>query len=141
MPRGVYRRVFLLWRYAIKTPRLRHFSMGLRSSRWEREMWFCWRPLFRWRTLCPVIWADPLGLLVIMPRASQPVPQEEVDALLEYYPDITAETKHEDFGAIQGQIVALDYGLPFADVVRERRNYYEGFGGKPAAELPSNNRL
>jgi hypothetical protein len=83
-----------------------------------------------------VIYADPLGLLVVMPRAVQPVPQDQVDALPDYYPDITAETKHEDFGWLGGCIVALDYGLPFKDTVLERRRYYQGFKGDSAAEFP-----
>lgn len=71
-----------------------------------------------------------------MPRATQPVPQDKVDALPDYYPEITAETKHEDFGMLGGTIVALDYGLPFEDAVRERRTYYQGFPGHPASEFP-----
>ena len=99
-------------------------------------MWLHWRPRFQWKTLCPVIYSDPLGLLIVMPRATQPVPQQKVDALPDYYPDITAETKHEDFGMLGGTIVALDYGLPFKDAVRERRTYYQGFPGNPASEFP-----
>jgi hypothetical protein len=99
-------------------------------------MWFYWQPRFQWKTLCPVLWADPFGFVVVMPRAAQPVPQEKVDALPDYYPDITAETKHEDFGLLQGQILALDYGLPFVDTVLERRKYYQGFGGNAATEMP-----
>lgn len=136
MPRGVFRRVFLLGSFAVKTPRLQHFAMGMRSNRWEREMWLYWQPRFQWTTLCPVLWADPLGLVVVMSRAEQPVPQEMVDELPDYYPDITAETKHDDYGILDGQIVALDYGLPSADSVNERRRYYKGFGGIAAAEMP-----
>lgn len=98
-------------------------------------MWEYWRPRFQWKTLCPILYADSLGLLVVMPRAAQPVPQKMVDAMPDYYPDITAETKHEDFGNLDGSIVALDYGLPLADSVRKRRAYYQGFQGKPAEEL------
>jgi hypothetical protein len=136
MPKGVFRRVVLLGQYAFKLPRWQQFAAGMRSNRWEREMWQRWRPRFQWSTLCPVIYADPFGLLVVMPRAVQPVPQDQVDALPDYYPDITAETKHEDFGLLGGSIVALDYGLPFEDAVLERRNYYQGFTGGPAAEFP-----
>ena len=99
-------------------------------------MWFHWRPRFEWKTLCPVIYADRFGLLVVMPRAAQPVAQEQVDALPDYYPEITSETKHEDFGMLGESIVALDYGLPFKDSVTERRKYYQGFSGNPAAEFP-----
>ena len=136
MPKGVFRRVVLLGKYAFKLPRWQQFTAGMRSNRWEREMWFHWRPRFQWKTLCPVIYSDPLGLLIVMPRATQPVPQDKVDALPDYYPEITPETKHEDFGMLGGTIVALDYGLPFEDAVRERRTYYQGFPGHPASEFP-----
>lgn len=99
-------------------------------------MWFYWRPRFQWKTLCPVLWADPLGLVVVMPRATQPVPQEKMDTLPDYYPDITAETKREDYGIVKGEVVALDYGLPYLDAVDERRRYYQGFGGDAAIEMP-----
>ena len=136
MPRGVFRRVFLVGRYAIKTPRFKHLLMGMRSNRWEREMWCHWQPRFRWRTLCPVLFADALGVLVVMPRALQPAPQGQVDTLPDYYPDITAESKHEDYGFLAQDLVALDYGLPYSDAVRERRAYYQRFGGRPAVEMP-----
>ena len=99
-------------------------------------MWFYWQPRFQWKTLCPVLWADPMGLVVVMPRALQPVPQEKVDALPDYYPDITAEAKHEDYGIVGERIVALDYGLPFSDTVFERRRYYQSFEGNAAIEMP-----
>ena len=136
MPAGVFRHVFLLGEFAIKTPRLQNFFMGMRSNRWEREMWFHWRPQFQWKTLCPVIYADPVGLLVVMPRATQPVPQDKVDGLPDYYPNITAETKHEDYGFVGGEILALDYGLPFADSVQLRRSYYRDFPDTHAVEMP-----
>ena len=60
-----------------------------------------------------------------MPRAAQPVTFEEVVAATpDYYPDITSETKPEDFGRLEQGVVALDYGLPGARMVRERRDYY-----------------
>ena len=134
MPSGVFRRVFLLGGFAVKLPRFKHFSSGLRCNRWEREMWLRWRPLFGWENLCPVAFADPLGFFVLMPRAAQPVTFEQVVAATpDYYPDITAETKPEDFGRIAGQVVALDYGLPSADLVRERRGYYQWHAALRAA--------
>ena len=136
MPKGVFRRVLLIGQYAIKLPRWHNFTEGMRSNRWEREMWFRWRPWFQWKTLCPVIYADRFGLLVVMPRAVQPVPKDQVDALPDYHPEITAETKHEDFGLLSGAVVALDYGLPYEDSVIERRRYYQGFPGTPAVEIP-----
>ena len=136
MPKGAFRLVILIGKYAFKIPRWQQFSEGMRSNRWEREMWTHWRLRFQWTTLCPVLYSDPIGLLMVMTRARQPVPQERVDDLPDYYPNITAETKHEDFGMLDGALVALDYGLPFADLVVERRTYYQGFKDNPAVEFP-----
>jgi len=122
---GVFRRVILAGRFALKIPRFRTLSAGLRCNRWEREMWRKWRPLFGWENLCPIKFADPFGLFVIMPRATQPVTFDDVVAARPaYYPDITSETKPADFGRLGNRVVALDYGLPNADTVAEQRAYY-----------------
>ena len=125
MPSGAFRRVILLGRFAIKLPRWRNLFYGIRCNRWEREMWRTWRPIFGWQNLCPITFADPLGLVVVMPRALQPVSFEEVvRATPDYFPDITAEAKPEDFGRIGSQVFALDYGLPYVDAIAERRAFY-----------------
>jgi hypothetical protein len=88
-------------------------------------MWRTWRRVFGWHNLCPILFADPFGLVVVMPRAAQPVTLEEmVEATPDYYPDITSETKPADFGRVGDRVLALDYGLPDADMVLERRAYY-----------------
>jgi len=87
-------------------------------------MWRTWRPIFGWETLCPIVLADPLGLFVVMPRATQPVSQAEVAALPDYYPLVTSENKVDDYGRVHGVLLALDYGLPDIDMVLERRDYY-----------------
>jgi hypothetical protein len=98
-------------------------------------MWHHWRPLLKWETLCPVLFADPLGLVVVMPLAEQPVTVSEVDAMPDYYPLTTAESKVEDHGRLGGRIVALDYGLPDRDMVVHQRAYYETKAGAPAQVL------
>ena len=73
----------------------------------------------------PDSFADPFGFFVVMARAAQPVTSEEVRAAdPDYYPGITAETKPEDYGRLNGRIVAVDYGWPDADMVEHRRAYY-----------------
>lgn len=125
MPLGAFRRVILMGRFAVKIPRARNILQGLRCNRWEREMWRIWRPVFGWENLCPIVLADPVGLFVVMPRAEQPVAFEDVvTATPDYYPDVTCETKPADFGRVGNQVLALDYGLPYADMVVERRAYY-----------------
>ena len=80
--RGDYRQVVRLqwFRVAVKTPRLRKLLKGCRCNRWEREMWRRWRPLFGWESLCPIWFADLLGLVVVMPLATPRATQEDVDA-------------------------------------------------------------
>jgi hypothetical protein len=64
-----------------------------------------------------------------MPRAEQPVTQAEVSSLPEYHPAHTAEGKVEDYGRHVGSVVAVDYGLGFAETVIEKRRYYATFNG------------
>ena len=73
-----------------------------------------------------------------MPRAIQPVSEEEVDTLPDYYPPISAELKPDDYGCLKGNAVALDYGLWDKDMVDEKRNYYANHAHKPAIEIPKN---
>jgi hypothetical protein len=133
MPQGVYRRVVLIGNTAVKLPRVPNLIGGMRSNRWEREMWRVWRPVFGWQTLCPVVFSDPLGLFVVMPRAQQPVTRADVDSLPDYYPGTTAEQKPEDYGRIGTATLALDYGLWDSDAVKERRAYYESMRSRQDA--------
>ena len=101
-------------------------------------MWSRWRPLLKWKTLCPVLFADSLGLVVVMPRAIQPVDFSEIDALPDYYPDITAESKVEDYGRLDGVVVAVDYGLPDKEMVTHQRVYYSKMSSNPAQVISDN---
>jgi len=67
-----------------------------------------------------------------MPRASQPVTFAEIEALPDYYPEITAESKVEDYGRLGGRVVAIDYGLPDRDMVENQRAYYATKADSPA---------
>jgi hypothetical protein len=90
-------------------------------------MWQYWRRKFRWEILCPIYFADPLGILVIMPRAEQPITFEEVKIVTEkydYYPNIKTEYKPEDWGCLGGRTVVLDYGIPKADTIERQRKTY-----------------
>src|SRR6516162_11182280 len=123
--KGTFRRVFFLGSLAIKTPRLRCLAAGLRCNRWEREMWRVWRPTFGWPNLCPILFADPAGLFVVMPRAARAVTEQEArEALSDHYSDIASAPKPGDFGRVGYRVVVLDYGLPGCDAVRERRKYF-----------------
>lgn len=130
---GSNRRVLLTQRYAFKFPRLRHPICGNRSNRWEREMWRHWRPVFGWDTLCPVIFADPLGIVVVMPRVTE-ADSNAIEAAIEkdseFYPQPTTEFMAAGYGVVDGRAVCFDYGLADADMVRERRNYYVEHAGR-----------
>ena len=88
-------------------------------------MWQVWRPVFGWPYLCPILFADSLGLVVVMPRAHQPVTFDEVKrATPDCYPEPSTEFKAADFGRVGGRVVALDYGIWSADVVKATRADY-----------------
>jgi hypothetical protein len=105
----------------------------MRSNRWEREVWFKWRPTFTWGNLCPIKFADPWGCIVIMRRAA-PTAIEEIDAAdIDFYPNIDVEfDKAENFGRLDGAVVAVDYGLFDESAVHERQEY---LAMKAAAKL------
>jgi len=95
-------------------------------------MWQNWRPVFKWETLCPVLFSDPVGLLIVMPRAQEASPKA-VDAAIEqdgeYYPQTTTEFQPEAYGLIDGRVVCFDYGVATADIVDEKRQFYGQFVG------------
>jgi hypothetical protein len=126
MPLGATRRVLLIGRYALKVPRLDTFRGALCANKWEREVWNVWQPIFGWQHICPVLFADPFGLLVVMPRCTQPVDQDVVDASIEdHYPEVNHESKADDHGYLQGRIVVVDYGLPLPKMVENERRRYD----------------
>jgi hypothetical protein len=88
-------------------------------------MWRIWRPKFQWTNLCPVKFASPWGLILVMARAEQPVTSEEIEASdSDDYLDIDVEyDKPENWGRLNGAIVAIDYGLWDAQAVHDRREY------------------
>lgn len=92
-------------------------------------MWKVWRPIFGWDNLCPVYVSDPIGLILVMIRAHQPVSFEEIQVInsneYDYYPDIDVEYKPENWGKIGEKLVCLDYGLEESEVVQQRRAYLE----------------
>lgn len=90
-------------------------------------MWRTWRPVFGWGTLCPVFFGDPFGFVLVMARAQQPIAHADIECLPDAYPDVTAESKSQDYGRVNGRVVAVDYGLPDPQLARHRREYYRSF--------------
>mgnify|MGYP003653594499 CR=1 FL=1 len=134
MPAGVYRRVFIASRWAIKIPRIKNIISGARCNRWEAEIWKKWRPIFGWEHLCPVQFCDPLGLIIVMDRAFQPVTFEEVKSAndlrySDYYPDVDLEYKPENWGIVAGKMVCVDYGIDDSEHILKKRRYYQERSG------------
>lgn len=113
---GATRMVFLIGRYAVKVPfaySWKHILLGLIANMQEVEF-----SRAGWPELCPVVWSIPAGFLVVMRRAA-PLTEEQWDEFLpnikdgwlvgdDYY--VPAESKINNFGLLNGRIVAIDYG-------------------------------
>jgi hypothetical protein len=69
-----------------------------------------------------VLFADYLGIVVVMPRA-EPADPSAIDAAIErdsnFEPHITTEFMPAVYGILNGKVVCVDYGLADADMVRE----------------------
>lgn len=108
--RGATREVLLLGPWAFKVPVVsygwRPFLHGLLANMQERMF-----SAARFPRCCPVLWADPLGLLVIMARA-RPLERELTDAEWEAFDrdNVPSERKASSYGWYAGELVALDYG-------------------------------
>lgn len=113
---GTYRFVVLFHRWGIKFPRTsswRHFSQGLLANKRERRY-----ARNGWPQLCPVLLSDPLGLVLVMPRA-RPLTDQEWTNLGPFGPIdlytldveiIPGEAKRSSVGVLDdGRTVIIDY--------------------------------
>jgi hypothetical protein len=104
---GRNRFVLVTSRYAFKAPSLRSwrdFLFGLlnnlNEAAWHREH----------TGYCPVAWAAPLGLLLVMPRA-QVLDEAEYAYIESFLPQLPGvERKASSWGWLNGEPVAVDYG-------------------------------
>lgn len=110
---GISRTVFLVGRYAIKVPCGRYgwakWLRGLLANMQERSFGRA-----GYEGFCPVLFADPLGFVVVMRRAD-PLDRELSDAEFEAFVNrdgyiLPVENKSDSFGYLDGQVVAVDYG-------------------------------
>lgn len=120
---GTTRLVVVCGGIAVKFPR---GSEGVDSNLREGRRWQRHREhSTRGQHLCPVLWCDPNGAVLIMP-AAEPVavdrkPHNEIERLYKNgwwdyggpsdEGDPT-EYKSQDWGIFEGRLVAVDYGLP-----------------------------
>ncbi len=115
---GVTREVFLTKRYAFKIPKLRYgwkfFLTGLLANMQERTF-----STAGWPELCPIVFSIPGGWLNVQRRAASLTPHEwqnfdrdlfEYGSIERGYIVPIGDWKAENFGVIDGRIVAVDYG-------------------------------
>ena len=104
---GRNRCVLLTSRYAIKLPAFhswQSFLFGLLNNMNERD----WQA--EHSAYCPIIWAAPLGLALIMPRVAE-LDDQAFDAAAHEIPHAPgAERKASSWGYLDGRLVAIDYG-------------------------------
>lgn len=151
MPLGNWRQVILTGPYAIKTPRDERSQAARYLNRWELEMWTVWRQEFGWPHLCPVVWGDQDGHILVMERVTQDVTFEEIKAFEDAWMDLesrrarlpSAEPKPEDWGHLKdGRLVVCDYGYACdneAEIRRQRDEYaadLRSMGRMPRERVP-----
>lgn len=110
---GCTRIVLLTKRYAFKIPNVVEYRLmlyGLLANLQERQF-----SRARWPELCPVLFALPLGLLVVMPRVRIFTREEYLAFDLDTFREkenykVPVEGKMDSFGWYQGCPVAVDYG-------------------------------
>lgn len=116
---GCTRFVIVTKRWAIKIPNFKYgwkaVLQGLLANLQERRFY---RTGFGVPKICPVLFSDPLGLVVIMP-ACEVLDRSLTDDELEGFfgvpwgdttLNVPVEDKPENFGWYDGRIVAIDYG-------------------------------
>ncbi len=123
---GCTRMVFLIGRYAIKVPQVKHgwrnFLNGLLGNLQERIM-----DTMKDKRMCPIIWSIPGGWLNVMPRCDSLTQTEFEDLRIDdfweqttkqvgtetiYYGPCKVPVEHKrcSFGWYKNRIVAVDYG-------------------------------
>lgn len=114
---GATRTVILTKRLAIKLPRVyrknrqwewTQFLHGLLANLQERY----WSNYHTRTALCPVWFADPVGLLVVMPRC-RPLERRicPVEVLwFQEYERVPCDWAQENWGWHNGRVVLIDYG-------------------------------
>ena len=95
------------WRGLIGPWTWKRFLHGLLSNLTERQ----WSQLGK-DCLCPVLFADPFGLLVVMPRLLDPPRQVcPVEVLwFQEVANVPTDRNPSNFGWVDGRMVLWDYG-------------------------------
>jgi len=115
--RGCTRIVILLGRFAIKIPQIRYgtefFVNGQFHILRERRFWKTFPPKGR-EYLCPCYFCLPFGLFSVMRRAEH-IPDDDPNGgdyhnLLVSHGYGGMDSKNDNLGRIDGNLVILDYG-------------------------------
>lgn len=112
---GSSRITLIIWKYAIKIPRITHyisFLNGLKANYNEKQ----WYESFKSEKLCPILFSLPLGIILVMPKV-QILSNSEFNEIYnenDWYLDneikIPVEPKNDSFGYYGGKLVCVDYG-------------------------------
>ena len=71
MPRGAFRQVFLVGAFAVKIPPAAKFkSVDFAAIAGSAKCGITGDPSWAGIIFCPIVFADPIGLVVVMPRAT-----------------------------------------------------------------------
>ena len=104
---GITRFVLVFDRHVIKMPRFWWgwfwTLTGLLANINEAKGW----KMTEDERLCPVLWADPLGFFLVMPRC-EPVKTEDLPSL-DSLSGLPSDYKTENFGRYKGRVVLFDY--------------------------------
>lgn len=114
--KGSSRIVAVSGRIAAKFPR---GALGLRCNLFEAQIWAKHRHHSTRRPhLCPVLWCHPEGLVLIMPAVAPlpagtyprtRLPEDWWDYMGPGDDEDPTEPKAEDWGILDGELVAIDY--------------------------------
>lgn len=116
---GSSRLVLIFFQIAIKIPHPRRyidFLAGLRANYFEVQTYkFAKKGVFPIERLCPILFALPFGIMVIMKKAK--ILTSEDFGLFDYsefcnlgHYRLPVEKKADSFGFLENRIVAVDYG-------------------------------
>jgi hypothetical protein len=118
---GSTRAVLPIGQWAFKFSRNEY---GARCNRYEADLYHrCRNKPHRRAMLCPVLWCSPSGRLLIARRAASPLTAAQVDELnawdfsaeWDYLPpddEHPFEPKPDNWGMLDGGLVAVDYATP-----------------------------
>jgi hypothetical protein len=112
---GASRRVYLIGNFAIKTPLPGREGSGRAANLSEAQIWATEKR----DRLCPVLFCDPTGDLLVMPRARMVTREEfegfDISTLLgPYAPGTKADVEYKaaSFGYLGERLVVVDYAEP-----------------------------